>query len=261
MASPIKEAIGIDDFIVEGVAFPGGVKRGPVTTILRYVAEQFHRRVEPLHPGHCWGYNYREVRGGASISNHAAGCAIDINSPAHAMGRHGTFSPAQVEQIHAIVAECCGVVRWGGTFTRPDEMHFEVVGTPVEAVNVAAHLIINAAPAPAAKGGGDPVTHIPVKLEPDRTFRVAFAAECGAGSQIVERAWIVLGSTWGNTTMTVGAIDPGGKVLLYKEDVIVRNNHKVFFEIPSGGALATVEGTAQFNTTIPVVGLVSKPRP
>lgn len=263
MASPLKAAIGIEDFTVEGVGFPGGVKRGAVATILRYVAEQFHRRVEPLHPGHCWGYNYREVRGGASISNHAAGCAIDINAPAHTMGVRGTFNDAQVEQIEAIVSECHGAVRWGGSYrSRPDEMHFEVVASPVDAVTAASRLIITAAaPATTGKGGVDPVTHIPVKLEPDRTFRTAFAAECGTASQVVERAWVTLGSTWGSTTMAIGALDPDGKVLLYKDDVIVRNNHKVFFELPNGTALATVEGTAQFNTTIPVVGLVSKTRP
>lgn len=260
-ASPNKDDIGIEPFTVAGVSFPGGVKRGAVSIILRYVAEQFHRRVEPLHPGHCWGYAYRDVRGGASLSNHSAGCAIDINAPAHGLGERGTFTAAQAEQIEAIVRECNGVVRWGGSYTRPDEMHFEIVGSPIEAVNLAASIITSTAvTTKSSKGGSDPVSHIPVKLEPDRTFRVAFMAETGTGSQIIERAWVTLGSTWGNTTMTVGVVDAAARVLLYKEDVIVRNNTKVFFEVPSGGAIATVEGTAQYNTTIPVVALVSKSR-
>lgn len=128
-ASANKLAIGVDsNFNVEGVRFPGGVKSGDVATVLGYVAEQFHRRVEPLVDGWCWGHSYRDVRGGTSLSNHSAGCAIDVNAPSHPLGRKNTFDSEQVTTIRQILAECLGVVRWGGTYTRPDEMHFEIIG-------------------------------------------------------------------------------------------------------------------------------------
>lgn len=112
---------------VAGVAFPNGVRKGDVATVLFYVARRFHAEVEPLHPGWCWGWYVKTIEGTSAISNHASGTAIDLNAPAHPMGRRGSFSSAKVTAIHRILADCDGVVRWGGDYTgRPDEMHFEI---------------------------------------------------------------------------------------------------------------------------------------
>lgn len=152
-ASANKAAIGVDpNFNVDGVKFPGGVKSGDVATVLHYVAEQFHRRVEPLVAGWCWGYSYRPVRGGASISNHSAACAIDVNAPNHPLGKRGTFSETQVNEIKEILAEVGGVVRWGGTYSRPDEMHFEIHATHAAVAAAAAALRAKAASKPAPAG-------------------------------------------------------------------------------------------------------------
>lgn len=259
-ASPNKAAIGVAKFTIAGVDFPGGVKSGDVATVLRYVAEQFHRRVEALRPGQCWGYAYREIRGGGDLSTHSAGTAIDINAPAHPMGKRGTFTEAQVGQIKAILRECGGVIRWGGTFTRPDEMHFEVVGTPAAVALAAQALPLTPVSPAATERRGEPVAHIPVNVATERTFRVAFMAEAGTSSAVVEQAWITLGSTWGNSTMAITTLDPSGKVLSHKEDVIVRNNTKTTVDVPSGTAIATVEGVVEHPTTVPVIALISKMR-
>jgi hypothetical protein len=150
-ASAYRDALGIEPgWSRFGVAFPGGVRGGPVGTVLGYVVEQFHQRVEPLTRGHCWGYAFREIRGQTSgYSNHASGTAIDINAPEHPLGRAGTFTPAQVRQIHAILAEAGRVVRWGGDYTgRKDEMHFEVVGSAAAIAAAAARLTGHRPPAP-----------------------------------------------------------------------------------------------------------------
>lgn len=154
-ASSNRVAINVDsNFNVNGVTFPGGVKAGDVSTVLHYVADQFHKRVETLRPGWCWGYNYRSISGGVGLSNHSAACAIDVNAPAHPQGKRNTFSAAQVSQIQRIVAECHGVVRWGGTYRSAavDEMHFEIVGNLAQVVDVAAKLrgVTAAAPSTAA---------------------------------------------------------------------------------------------------------------
>lgn len=126
---------------VGGASFPGGVRGGDVAVVLRYVAEQFHARVESLYPGWCWGYAYREVTGGGALSNHAGGYALDFNAPNHGLGASGTFSSAQVAAIRAILAEVSGVVRWGGDYTgRKDEMHVEIVGSTAAVAAVAARL-------------------------------------------------------------------------------------------------------------------------
>lgn len=134
-------AIGVRPFVVAGVSFPGGVKDGDVATVLRYVMERFHTRVEPLRGGWCWGYANRDIRGSGTTSNHASGTATDANAPLHPLGKRGTFSSAQVREIRAILAEVDHVVRWGGDYSgRPDEMHFEINASAAKVAGVAARL-------------------------------------------------------------------------------------------------------------------------
>lgn len=123
-------------FGVGSITFPSGVAVGAPDVILGYVASQFAATVEPLvNPG-CWGFNYREVTGGSSLSNHASGTALDFNAPDHGYGASATFTSGQVSAIRAILAYCDGVVRWGGDYSSTkDEMHFELNEPPGAAVN------------------------------------------------------------------------------------------------------------------------------
>lgn len=96
--------------------------------ILAELARQFHRHVEPIRDPGCWSFAVRPIRGGTSLSNHSSGTAIDLNAPAHPLGKRHTFRPDQVQAIRRLLAACGGTVRWGGDYTsRADEMHFEVV--------------------------------------------------------------------------------------------------------------------------------------
>jgi len=104
--------------------FPGGVKAGDVTTVLRYVVTQLDARVEPIVGGWCWGYTYKQnVNNPTQLSCHASGTAIDFNAPDHPNGSSGTFSDAQVGTIYAILNEVQGAVDWLEGY---DEMHFEI---------------------------------------------------------------------------------------------------------------------------------------
>lgn len=126
------------------VPFPwvtGKVRDGDVATVLAHVAERFHAEVEPIDVASSWGWSYRPVRGEEDVlSNHASGTAIDLNAPAHPLGEAGTFTDEQVARIRALLDDLAPVVVWGGDFDRPDEMHFEVVGTPEQVADVAARL-------------------------------------------------------------------------------------------------------------------------
>jgi hypothetical protein len=137
--------------IVSGVEFVGGiVDNDDVATVLGYVAEQFHERVEPLHNPGCWGFFYRANRNDASsLSNHSSGTAIDVNAPKHPNGvpTARTYSRAQVAEVHKIVAEVDRVVRWGGDYTRTvDAMHFEINASAAAVAKVAAGLRAPAKP-------------------------------------------------------------------------------------------------------------------
>jgi hypothetical protein len=162
-AAPDPSSIGIDQhFSAGGVALPAGVKAGDVATVLGYVCEEFHRNVEPLTAGWCWGYEWRMIRGDSStLSNHSSGTAVDLNSPHHPQNSSGTFRPAQVDWIRQILRTCGGVVAWGGDWA--DEMHFEIRGTPDEVAAAAAALGEAMPPPPPEKfssppRGGDTVT-------------------------------------------------------------------------------------------------------
>jgi hypothetical protein len=107
------------------------VADGPAGDLLIYVAEQFHRRVEPLDAAaDDWGYSLRRnVNNPAVWSCHASATAIDVNALRHPNGRGGTFTKAQYAEIDKILAECQGTVRQLRGY---DEMHFEIAGTPAQ---------------------------------------------------------------------------------------------------------------------------------
>jgi len=72
------------------------------------------------------GYNYRNKRGGSSLSEHSFGNAIDINWDENPMGKTlVTDLPPNISQIAAKYG-----LSWGGDWkSNKDAMHFEWVGT------------------------------------------------------------------------------------------------------------------------------------
>ncbi len=146
----------LEPVIVAGEPFAPGVRKGDVAVVLRHVAEQLHRRVEPITKGHAaddWGYNYRLNRNANNLSCHSSGTAIDFNAARHPNGKSGTFTATQVREIRKILAEVNNTVRWGGDFSgTKDEMHFEILGSST-AVAAAARKIRTPAPVSGAKAG------------------------------------------------------------------------------------------------------------
>ncbi|MGG5257134.1 peptidoglycan-binding protein [Phycicoccus avicenniae] len=129
-----SSSVPLTRLTVGAATFPAGVRSGQVATVLGYVVRRYDREVERLVSGWCWGHAYRPIRGASTLSNHSSGTAIDCNAPRHPLGKAGTFSAAQRSRIHAILADCDGVVRWGGDYSgRKDEMHFEIDVRPGDA--------------------------------------------------------------------------------------------------------------------------------
>lgn len=140
------------------ITFPGGIRKGAVTTVLLYVAVQWHRRIEPLTADWNWGYGERTIRGSSTtLSNHASGTATDHNAPKHPLAKRGTFSAAQRAELQKIAREVDNVVRFGEFYSgRVDGMHAEI-NAPLSAVErVAARLLTGQAapvtPAPTSSG-------------------------------------------------------------------------------------------------------------
>lgn len=74
-----------------------------------------------LNPEKSGGYNDRNIAGSARKSQHAFGNAIDLNWDVNAQGQSKHDLPENIRDI----AAKHGIV-WGGTFSNPDPMHFEV---------------------------------------------------------------------------------------------------------------------------------------
>ncbi|MFD8496212.1 peptidoglycan-binding protein [Amycolatopsis sp. NPDC059657] len=135
------------------------VADGPAGDVLMYVLGQFDQRVEDLDAGaDDWGYANRPIVGGTATSNHASATAVDANATRHPLAKAGTFSGAQVAEIHRILSEVDNVVRWGGDYTgRKDEMHFEINANYARVAAVAARLD-GGTPSPPAPGSGGHAT-------------------------------------------------------------------------------------------------------
>lgn len=145
-----SKTLAIRPLVVQGESFSPGVRDDDdVYTVFKWLAEQLHERVEPIvksdwHQADDWGYSYRENRNDPnSLSCHASGTAIDYNATRHPNGvsTRSTFTSAQVQEIHDILDELDGVIRWGGDYTgTPDAMHFEII-KPKERVAAVARLL------------------------------------------------------------------------------------------------------------------------
>jgi len=109
----------------------------PVAPLLIAFATDFHNQVEPIDEGQWdeWGYAYRDVRGGTTLSNHASGTAIDLNATKHPLGKENTFTEEQSRTIRRLCRKYG--LRWGGDYqNRKDEMHFEVVMNAAQVRNL-----------------------------------------------------------------------------------------------------------------------------
>lgn len=124
------------------------LRNGSAGDLLTWVLAQFHRRVEDIDDGQLddWGYAERPIRGSTTVlSNHASGTAADVNATKHPQGTSPSvnFSRSQIDEIHKIVGQTQGCVRWGGDYVPPapkDGMHFEIVRDEAACARVLATL-------------------------------------------------------------------------------------------------------------------------
>ncbi len=140
-------SLRIRPLVVAGESFvPGVLDDLDVYTVLKFLAEQLHARVEPIvrsdwHQMDDWGFNYRLTTNDNSLSCHSSGTAFDYNATRHPFGVPASrnFSQAQINTIHEIIADL--PIVWGGDYRgTPDAMHFEIMGSK-SAVAAAANRI------------------------------------------------------------------------------------------------------------------------
>lgn len=128
------------DHIV-GVDTPAGklyVRREVAHLFMGWLQEITSRGYKLNNVRDDWGYNLRPIRGYEQkwakthdfhwLSNHSWGLAVDLDSTTHPLGNRHTGIPMWVVEA----AHKWGL-SWGGDYVnRPDEMHWEFLGTPAD---------------------------------------------------------------------------------------------------------------------------------
>lgn len=74
-----------------------------------------------IDKGQSGGFNYRNIAGTNKLSNHAHGSAVDLNWGDNPRGAAGKIPP----ELARTLAQKHGLT-WGGDWSNPDPMHFEV---------------------------------------------------------------------------------------------------------------------------------------
>jgi hypothetical protein len=116
-----------------GIAFPAGLRIEVIDLCVALLTET-EERGYLMHPGWCWGYGCRAIRGTSVPSNHSWGLAVDLNAPVNPLGAISWEMPAWVGPLWNEYGW-----RWGGNYSgRKDAMHFEFMGTPADAAAMTA---------------------------------------------------------------------------------------------------------------------------
>ncbi|MCE7006079.1 M15 family metallopeptidase [Kibdelosporangium philippinense] len=99
---------------------------GAVATVLLHVARRFNYEIGTLQDGDVTGYT-AAVSGVPFESNYRSGTAIAIKPACYPAGARGNLFPHEIAAVRDILAECEGVVRWGGDDKKtPKEGHFQI---------------------------------------------------------------------------------------------------------------------------------------
>lgn len=106
--------------------------RREVAPLLIAACRDFHREVEELVPGWCWGHSPKKIEGTSRWSEHAWGGAVDLNAPRHPMGKANTFTKGEVKALDKILGRYTykgrRLLRSGKDYRgRKDDMHLEII--------------------------------------------------------------------------------------------------------------------------------------
>ncbi|MFK4071089.1 hypothetical protein [Streptomyces sp. NPDC029674] len=115
---------------VPGSPLAVALRLGDVSTVLIHVVRRYHYEIDTLRPNEVTGFipPSRALRGPST--NHASGTALAIRPGWYPPGASGGLFAPQLAVVRDILAECGGVLAWGGTFRTPNESHFHIAVPP-----------------------------------------------------------------------------------------------------------------------------------
>lgn len=108
---------------IQGSGATLALRSGDVATVLMHVARRYHYEIATLKLDHV-----SQAAGNAPFeTNYASGTAFAIRPDLYPLGVKGNLFPTELTVLRDILAECQGVVRWGGDFKKsPKEGHFQI---------------------------------------------------------------------------------------------------------------------------------------
>ncbi|MCQ8831584.1 hypothetical protein [Streptomyces malaysiensis] len=99
---------------------------GDVATALLFVARRFNYEIATLDAGEVTGHSMDRAVSARYESNYLSGTAIAIRPVLYPVGSKDGLFPHETVVIRDILADCEGVVRWGGDEKIPKESHFQI---------------------------------------------------------------------------------------------------------------------------------------
>lgn len=108
----------LEIFAVQGTGMSVSLQPGPVATVLLYAARRFHYEIEALHPG--------------DLVTDASGTVLDVRPGWYPPGARDGFLPHQLIVVRDIVAQCDGLLGWGGDSRTPREGRFQITVPPAD---------------------------------------------------------------------------------------------------------------------------------
>jgi len=108
---------------IEGSGATIALRSGDVATVLLHVARRYNYEIATVELAHV-----SQVVGAAPFeTNYASGTAFALRPDLYPLGVKGNLFPTQLVVLRDVLAECEGVVRWGGDFKKsPKEGHFQI---------------------------------------------------------------------------------------------------------------------------------------
>lgn len=116
----------VESFTVEGSDQAVSLAAGPAATVLLHVARRYHYEIDELRAGDLAGFSTSREVAADELSNYLSGTALSIRAGSYPRGVAGGFYPEQLVVIRDILAECAGVVAWGGDLPLRQESHFQL---------------------------------------------------------------------------------------------------------------------------------------
>ena len=159
-AAPAAPDSALRSFAVQGTDISVVLRAGPPATVLLYAARRFHYEIDALGPG--------------DLTTDATGTVLDIRPGWYPPGARNGFLPHQLTVVRDIVAQCDGLIRWGGDSTRtPREGRFRIAVPAADpALRALAKRLDAEAESPGRRvGAGTDLPFTPARLRRSESIR------------------------------------------------------------------------------------------